>query len=54
MQVFSDEGSKLGHETVKRSKSPPVPKIKPRHVTSEFLFIKCDENEINQIIMSMR
>ena len=36
------------------SRSPPVPKLKPRHVTSEFLFTNCDENEINEIIMSIK
>ena len=53
-KYFSEEGSKLCHEAVKRSKSPPVPKLKPRHVTSEFLFTNCDENEINEIIMRMK
>ena len=52
--IFREEGSKLFHEAVKRSKSPPVPKLKPRHVASEFLFTNCDENEINEIIMSMK
>ena len=53
-KYFSEEGSKLCHEAVKRSKNPPVPKHKPRHVISEFLFTNCDENETNEIIMRMK
>ena len=53
-KYFSEEGSKLCHKAVKRSKSPPVPKLKPRHVTSDFLFTNCDENEINEIILRMK
>ena len=34
------------------SRSPPVPKLKPRHVTSEFLFTNCDGNEIVMSIKS--
>ena len=50
-KCFSEEGSRLCHEAVQRSKSTPVPKIKPCHVTSEFVFTNCNENEINEIIM---
>ena len=51
--IFQRKVFKLCHEAVKRSKSPPVLKLKPRHVTSEFFFTNCDENEISEIIMRM-